>query len=196
MGYRRSKELMRIWAEYDQKQGGTPYWDCITAPQLNLEKRLIELLKGYTILWPGNEFIMYPSDACRLIDELGELGIAVPYIGVWCSVPFGKDKDECCPEGMGGPSSGGEWFREYLHFNYNVPGFESLPRDTDLAKHCNHLAREYIEKCLPLERGFNDRIRVTPNLYIPLMWNLFPDPPRKYRGMKHLISLLLKQWRS
>jgi hypothetical protein len=167
----------RTWEEYDQQQAGTPYWEHITNPQHAYRERLVQLLAQYPVDYPGEEFIMHPADAINLIDALEKLGIAVIGVSVWCFIPAGKTKEEHCPEGMGGPSrkvnGGVEWYSEYNHLGFLVSDFDRESRDINLAHRCNSQVRDYIEHELPKEPGYNEYLRVSPSLYIPLMWNLF-----------------------
>ena len=162
---------MKAWIQHDEKQAGTIYWNHITNPEFDFKARLIALLKTYPILETGNEFIMTCDDTVRLIDELQTMGIAVKYVGVWCFIPDGQSSADCCA-GYGGPRVEGGWFNDCVLMGYLVPEF---PRDLDYAAKCNPLAKTYITDQLPKEREYNERIHVNPSLYVPLMWNLFPD---------------------
>lgn len=173
------KDPTLTWRKHDAEQAVTPYWDRITEPRNQYHERLIDLLRRTPILYPGKEFILYPDPAVRLIDELQAMGIAVDSVGVWCHVLPGTDKEECCPDGMGGPGrqtpEGLEWFPEYVHLGFMVPEWDNTPRTIDLADRWNPLIRHYVTDILPQERGFSDLIVVSPDPYVPLMWDLFPD---------------------
>jgi hypothetical protein len=166
--------LTNFQKNYDEKQSGTVYWNHITNPEMNFQVQLIQLVSTHPVLHSSSQFIMYPDDAVRFISDLEILGIVVNGVGIWCSVPYGIPSRECCPEGYGGPSGVGEWFSEYVHIGYSVPQFDSLPKDLDLAKKCNPLVNSYIQFQLPTERGYNDRIRVSPELYVPYIWDWIP----------------------
>src|SRR5690242_1652072 len=107
--------ITKPWADYDKQQVGTTYWTAITASKNQMQGKLIRLLKIYSIELSGKEFIMLPSDAIRLLVELETLGIAASYVTVWCYIPDGVPREDCCPDGMGGPSRGNGWFSEYIH---------------------------------------------------------------------------------
>ena len=172
-------KMRKIWQEHDQQQAGTLYWTHVTDPQNDPLGKLAGLLAQQPIDYPGKEFIMHPGDAARLVQVLEELGVAVMGVSVWCFIPAGKSKDEHCCDGMGGPSrkvgDDFEWFNEYVHLGFMVPDFDTIPRDTDLAHQCNPQVRDYIERQLPDEPGFNEYFRVSLMLYVPLMWELFPE---------------------
>jgi hypothetical protein len=160
----------------------TPYWDHITDPKQGYKERIITMLSRYPIDHPGKEFIIRPDVAVDLTKELETLGIAVWAVTVWCYVPPNVHQSDCCPDGYGGPSrqtpDGMEWFSEYVHLGYSVPGFYEgeIPRNLDLAAHCNPLVRQYLQEQLPQVRGYNSNFRVSIDLFIPDEWDLFANP--------------------
>lgn len=163
-----------LWAEYIKKRESTTYWTHITNPEMHYKERLIELLATYPILHNSSgEFIMYPHDAIRLITQLERMGVAVTGVTVWCSVPDGIHSRDCCPDGQGGPKGNREWFNEYVHLGDCVPDSIVEIGDLDLAAKCNPLVKAYIEVQLPIETRGNDRIRVSPEIYIPGKQDLY-----------------------
>jgi hypothetical protein len=167
--------IVNTWAEYDKQQVGTPYWDNITNPANEFRDKLVRLLTNYPIeCVSGKEFIMRPEDTIHLLTELEALGIAAYGATVWCFIPNGESKDGCCPDGMGGPTTENGWFTEYVHLGFSISNFfDKTGYEIDLANKCNPHVRDYIQFQLPKVPGFNEHIRVSPDLYVPLMWDLF-----------------------
>ncbi|MEP7289127.1 MAG: hypothetical protein ABI947_25520 [Chloroflexota bacterium] len=162
--------------ELDIQLAETPYWKHLINPENAIENKLNRLLEKYFVTqFFKQEFLILPTQAPSLLQELEALGIAVWGLEVWCVIPFHMKQSECCPHDMGGPNQ----FREYVHLVFSVPSFDTLPWDIHLAQHCNPLVKNYVKSQLNQEFSLNPYLRAFLDLYLPPSWDLFPNKQKK-----------------
>jgi hypothetical protein len=162
--------------EWDITESNTPYHNYITDPKNSIKERILQLMNIYpTVI--DDYWIIYPESALAVITKLTASRVAICGVGVWGYNRLQIGTSD--PYGMGGPvqhtDDGDFYCSEYVHLSYSVPALTTLSKDLTLSSTCNPLVANYIANVLPKHEHFSAKVRVSLDLYIPMVWNLYSE---------------------